>query len=84
MLLGLNWWNIYKDYHKNPMKKYNGITINDVYNVFINYYYLSIRDIEFLIYEKYNKYNFLREPYIKLIDDKFNNKLIKKFIKKEN
>ena len=78
----LDWWNTLT--YNNIMNKYSGITINDVYNVFINYYYLSIKDIEFLIYEKYNKDNFLREPYIKLIDDKFNNKLINKFIKKEN
>jgi len=78
-IINIQWWNILSN---SDMINYKGVTVNDVYNVFINFYYLVVKDINFLIFEKYN--NEVSISYISYIDELFDYKLIDKFIKKEN
>ena len=42
------------DYTEKKYINYNGITVNDIYNVFVNYYYLSIINFNYLLQLKNN------------------------------
>ena len=57
------------------MYYYSGITINEVYNCYVNYYYLSMVKIEFLIFFLINleNKNIILYDYL---DNVFNNKII--------
>ena len=78
------------------MFHYNGITVDDIYNVFVNFYYLSIKSYKFLIFEFKNEYREskhkiydkydknIRIPYLYYLDNiLFKDKLVKKLIEKK-
>ena len=64
----ITWWDYTND--KDIMKMYKGITINDIYNIFVNYYFLAVKDFFYLI-EDNNIFKLDKEFVNSLINNKY-------------
>jgi len=64
----ITWWD-YTD-ENDRMKSYKGITINDIYNIFVNYYFLAVKDFFYLI-EDDNIFKLDKEFVNSLINNKY-------------